>query len=379
MTKHIAQTLKSMATSSSMQMICDRTKEVDYLAEELLDHWSYDLYTRSPRPALLENGMFKPTDLDLACFLMELVKRKAVIVIPKYTSRRPKTVTEGERIVSKDNRHGHVLGLSANKEVFSFSIRIQDANVIKQTQCLGDQVGAPRNFMLVDLDGTWYPGWKCIEFMPSAKENDFLHDKRLWTGNEVVFKNFIHPNRWVSFFGQYYFVTKALIQRLEEENTFLRVKIKEALDNGVSFPSTGHGASPEHPQSERASGEPIKVTAFEAEVDVPMIGSYNSSAITDPAALAKAEALVKSRQYGLLPQLRFAVRATELAYSNHITGTHFEFAFPGWIKGAEWERSYKQAGKRKEWNRLVMAQLFPGQQGIALRWREYLKTERVAE
>lgn len=39
-----------------------------------------------------------------------------------------------------------------------------------------ESVGEPRNFMMVDVDGTWYEGWKTIELLPKAEENQFLHE-----------------------------------------------------------------------------------------------------------------------------------------------------------------------------------------------------------
>jgi hypothetical protein len=176
--KHIAATLKDAAAGDAMQRILNRSAPIQDVIDTLIDHWGYDLYTRKPGPAYYADGAFNATDLDLACFLSALVDRKAVINLPKYEAKRAKTIREGERVLSASNRHGQVQGLTANKEVFSFSVRILDQNVIQAgTEDTPDTVGAFRNFMLVDIDGEWHDGWKTIEFMPSAKENDFLNEK----------------------------------------------------------------------------------------------------------------------------------------------------------------------------------------------------------
>ena len=50
--------------------------------------------------------------------------------------------------------------------------------------------------------------------------------------------------------------------------------------------------------------------------------------------------------------------------------------FPGWIQNAKWEENH--AIKRTHWNRLILTQLGVGEKGIALRYRTFQKTERVA-
>lgn len=272
------------------------------------------------------------------------------------------------------------MSLSANKETFSFSVRILDMNVIQEaTDSSPDTVGAPRNFMLVDIDGTWHDGWSRIEFMPNRKENEFLNDKKLWTENSIYFQNFIHPNRWISFYGAPYFLTKVLIDRLENECAFYRAEEKRLLEKGIDFPRTGAGAPKVYPKSERGESVPVKVAAFECEVDAPFSSSYTALPETQEALVANS-ARVRKLTYTTLPQLRFATRATELAFYNHSCKgqTQAPRIFPHWIRGAAWSVGYVQQGKRTEWNRLVLQQVHPWTVGFALRYRVYEKTERVA-
>jgi hypothetical protein len=372
--KSVAKSIQSLAVSDVMGRILDRTEDVSDLVDPVLDQWKYDLYARKPGPALLENGVLKPTDLDLACFLSALVDREAVINLPSYESRRPRTVREGEWVVGRSNRHGKIVGLVANKEVLSFSVRIWDMNVVTggaHTASGKDEIGAWRNFMLVDLDGEWHKGWRSLEFLPSAKENDFLSDKKLWTGNTVFFDNFVHPNRWTSFYGQHYLLLKCLIARLEDENVFHRAENKRLVAAGLRLPDKEERKG----SAETAPGESEKVLAFECELDAPWTGEFPTLA-KKQSVLDASLARVKERTYTLLPKLRFAARSVELAFRD--AGGTAKGAFPSWISGAAWEKGYVQKGKRTAWDRLVLHQNFPGQVGFALRCRTWEKTERVA-
>lgn len=375
MTKEVAQSLKDLHATDTMAGILDRAHDPKDEITLLKSHWGYDLYTRKPGAAFMENGVFTPTDLDLACFMAALADRNAVINLPRYESRRPKTTRPDEMVVSAANRHGQVLGLTPNKEVFSMSVRIKDANVMKQDTDGKGEVGAYRNFMLVDIDGEWHDGWGKIEFLPTAKENAFLTDKKLWTGNTVYFQNFVHPNRWQSFFGKWYFMTRALIQRLEEEASYLRATLKEIVAVEERAEAIVGSQSPPRPKATTEQGKSVKVTAMEVEVDIPLTGDFKPvRANTDAIQVAKDK--LRKIQYEDLPTLRFAARSTELACHK---SEHFNSGkMPSWIKGAEWTLGYGEAGKRKKWNRLVVAQPIVGQTGYAIRFRKYDKSETVA-
>jgi hypothetical protein len=372
--KNTPKTFTMLVGSEAMESIRDRSKSVDTLAETLLKHWSFDLYSRKPGPAYYnEDGTLETTDLDLVCFLSALADRNAVINLPSYKSLRAKSKREGETVISKANRHGKVLGLSANKSVFTFSIRVEDQNVMQSDGEGNDSTGAPRNFLITGLDGSFYEGWSVIEFVPSAKENDFLNDKKLWTDNKVYFKNFVHPLRWTSFFGSYYFVTKALIDRLEQEVEYYNAQIKRIQALGVRFPTTGDGSKKEWSATKKGETEPVTVTAFEAEVDIPWVREFPDT-MASQEILVNLDKKVHNIKFKQLPALRFATRATELAFFQK---TGRLTSFPAWMKDAKWETNYVQPGKRTEWNRLIMTQRFPFEKGYAIRYREFQKTERI--
>jgi|SRR5579872_2255520 len=423
--KKVATSLATLDSSVPWNQILDPTDDCEELARELLGHWAYDLYERKPRRALLEQGVLTPTDLDLACFLSALGERGAIIDLPTYELRRQATRREGERVVSKDHRHGKVLGLTSNKEVFSFSVRISDLNIVfkaeKCPRCGGDgrvtvakgdygvaetcptckgekvvsspdgegeQAGAPRNFMLVDLDGTWHDGWKKIVFSPSRKENAFLEDKKLWTGNTIFFDNFVHPNRWVSFYGKWYLYTKLLVERFRAEAAFLGQEISRIQAAGVDFPAKGPDAPREWGASEKVGeARSIKVPAFEVEIDADVPRTFAPRPRTQ-AGLIEAKKRMNYLRFELTPALNFHVRATELAFTkkanifawlDNSTMQHNLEPFPSWISGASWEHGYKvKKSDRNLWSRLVLGQNAPFVKGLALRYRVYEKTERVA-
>lgn len=77
--------------------------------------------------------------------------------------------------------------------------------------------------------------------------------------------------------------------------------------------------------------------------------------------------------YGITPRLRFATRATELAYFKHGEGR-----FPSWLTDVKWEKGFVFPKKRTAWDRLVLFQPKVGEMGVAIRKREYDKSEIVS-
>jgi hypothetical protein len=117
-----------------------------------------------------------------------------------------------------------------------------------------------------------------------------------------------------------------------------------------------------------------KVEAFQVEVDVPFIGEFPEYDMTQEN-LIMLNTKRNNITYTIIPKLRFMVRATELAYRQH-EKKHGETT-PAWIENAKWEKGWRAKGKRTDWDRLVLFQPAPGQQGVAIRKRVYEKSERV--
>lgn len=376
MSKEVASTLTSILDNPILRDILDRGADMRSTIERVQDFWGMDLYTRKPGPAY-RDGVFVGTDLDLACFLYALVDRKAVIKIPTYENLRAKTHTEGQALSSRHNRHGQILALVSNKETFVFSVKIKDMNVMTT-----DSVGDYRNFSLTDFDGDWYDGWRVVEFLPTADENKFITENKLWTDSKIVFKNFVHPMRWTSFYGQYYLITKALIARLRDEMPTMTAIVQEMEQSGVSRASAQRRIDV---QTERRTdlprktvkveeGKKVQVNAFEVELDLPdASGNYSGPVVRGTEGLLQMDQkLVNYRR--AISLLQFMTRATELALFKH-----GDDRLPSWIKDAEWVRDYVQPGKRKKWDRLVLFQPAVGQRGVALRKRVWSKSEEVSE
>jgi len=68
--KHIARSLKTLLENPFVKSILDRSCDLTRVSETVKSWWGYDLMTRKPSPAYNDYGIFKGTDLDLACFLM---------------------------------------------------------------------------------------------------------------------------------------------------------------------------------------------------------------------------------------------------------------------------------------------------------------------
>jgi len=372
--KHVAATLKTILDNPTMQFIMDRTLPLDDVVDLVQKYWTVDMYTRKPGPALV-NGIFEGTDLDLAVFLTGLADRGAVLNLPRYKAMRPSTIREGERLSSKENRHGKILGLVSNKEVFSFSLRIQDMNVMTS-----ESVGEPRTFSVTTPDGNWYDGWDRIEWDPSADENKFLTENDIWTGNKVIFKHFVHPNRWISMYGQHYFMTKALIERLTEQAADNFKQMKKMQADGIEYPVEGEkGARKVWPKSTKEEGKSVKFETLEVEIDFPMSNKYPQLDSTQGNLVY----LTNQRKFWnstVIPNLRFQTRITEYAfYDNGIKNAGGE-KMPAWLSGGTvWERDFKLPRKQIKWDRLKLVQPGVGEFSVAIRKRIKTKAEMMAK
>lgn len=357
---------------TEVRRLLDRQQDVRACAGRVLDNWRYDLDSRSFGPAYHdpETGKHR-TELDLAVFMAALAERRAVITLPKYKSRRAATATEGEVVVSKENRHGRVSGLTSNKDVFSFNVRIEDANVITT----GD-VGKPRNFMLQDLDGKWHDGWKVVKFIADTDAEKKLFAK----APEVTFDYFVHPNRWTSIYSRPYLLAKVAILRLADQQKFLKAE-RRRLRKELNVAPTAW------PKSTKVGADKKETFwAFNVDIDgVKFAGDYEAYPASKKS-LDEIEMLLR-RTNELLEKLRFHTRASEFAFwkygvlksmpvdsvSGYLSGIITTgLRQPNWATG-EWQTGYKETPRaRTFWARLER------DEGLVLRWRAWKKTERVA-
>jgi hypothetical protein len=321
---------------------------------------------RNPSPALDPDGNFIATDLDLLSFMCPLVQRGAVIEFPFYQSHRASPVRANERRISTPSRFGVLTNMTSNREYFSMSARMVDQSVIASDPADGhEKPGAFRNFMVVGPDGLWHDGWKKIIFNPTAEENRFITEKRLWSGGTVYFKNAVHPNRKQSIFSAHYYLLKMLYERLEDERKFAQSEVDRLKTAGVQF-SEGEGPKDYGPsEPSGALQEKVTITCFEAVIDMPDFeGSYAPYPDT-PAGLAAAYNRANELKSTLKPKAQFTIRASELAY--HLHGKQERWVAP-WMEGRSF-KPYKVPRGRVVWEQIVLSN------DVSYRWRECSRTD----
>jgi hypothetical protein len=365
--KHISKSLSTLLVNPMVLDILDRTKDIEPIANIAAGFWDYDLFSRKPSPAYNEYGVFKGTDLDLACFLYALTGRGAVIKIPYYKSGTKKVKRADQMRISSEAQ-GAITGLVGNENFFKFSVQIIDQNVVGE-----DKVGDFRTYTLTDHEGNWSDQWRLIEFVPTLNENKFITENKLWTGNKIIFSNFAHPNRWTSFFGHYYVISKLAVDRLAENISYLNKTIKEILAEGIEYPE-GEGPATKPPGTyEYGDTVSKKFRSFQAKIFVPELGlkgeypKINHDQANLVATYQKAKRLKR-----LKSSLMFMTRATELAHFNNPD------RMPAWIKNVEWEPGFREPGKRTDWERLKLFQPEPGKHSVSILKRTYEKAARVS-
>ncbi len=407
--KKVAKSLTGMLSDPLMAEILDRGSSVMELVPAILDDWSYNLLERKPGPAVLEDGTFVGTDLDLLFVIQAIAKIKSWISIPEdYKPMRQSHRREGETHFGGDRR-GRVLGVAANKDVFSFSARMPDKTVMND-----DGSDAYRSFALTGLSGEFHKGLGTITFNPPEEWKQMIKDRKLeHDPGSIQIKYPIHPARAGSYFGKPHMRVQALLTRCEEEMTWYGMMVKRMVGAGVKYPDGKSGNKKEWGKTTPSSdSKKIKVPAFESMLYIPGVLPhpvlmafpqkkvkekwsewYNrvvdeSSAISDtctwfPNYENSTENLVMCKdhyrylRYTAIPDLRFIARGNQLAYLKYGEERLGPNKFPHWIKNAAWEDDFVFPGKRAKYKRLVLFQEKPGMYGISLVHRRYEKSEKV--
>jgi len=360
--------------------LSDRATDIRAPLNRLLDAWSFDLSSRKPGVAYVDDSGAAVTTLDLACFLSALADARAVVNLPEYQVRRAKTVTEGQMVVSNKNRHGRIISLSSNQDAFSFGFVCEDANVIDDQ----GNVGLPRTYLMQDIDGQWYEGWKSVDLLPTGLPGE-VFQKLAGALSTLVFQYFIHPNRWPSFYGVPHLLALAADQRISDQLRFLKTeskRLKEILNiEPKVWPKT----------SKIGDEEKIKIWAMNVELDgFNLIGEYKQYPDTQDGL--DSCNILSARLRAQQKNLRFQMRATAFAFYNEAIKPNIpEDKFldwqkgeiaelqtlqprkSGWVVDKQWETGWKEKPKsRTFWARMEI------KEGYHVRFKLREKTESVS-
>lgn len=361
MSKQVAKSIKHILDDETIQLIRDRSYQIDELIPEVLEYNTPDLYKRAPSPADKDTGI---TSLDMSTFLSALAERKAIIKLPEYKSGSASvTRRKDEHVLDPENRKGQIIGLVSNVDFFNFSISIKDHNVMRSNE-KGEKLGVPRTFTVFRF-GEWYEGWKEIEFIPNVKENDFITNFQLSDKGKITFDLFVNPEKRFNIFSKNYFLLKTLILRVVEESNYYKTlagKLPKPKGTGKAAPSLYD----KHDYV--ATGKKlisVKKPAMNVEVDIPnFIGSYSKE-----KDFNKVKERHRHLQFDVLPVLRYHARCLEFAYWKFGQGR-----LPPWIKNAKIQEE-KQA--RTLWQRVIYGQSAVGERGHGVRYRVFEKSVQI--
>lgn len=338
--KQIAKTLRSILDNPVVAQALDRSQPVDGLVEEVQSEWRADLVDRKPAPAYIRGtdgeALYSGTDLDLFTVMVALGDRNAVINIPRYENMRATTLRSDQHVVSKNNRHGQVLGLTSHRNVHSFSTRIKDYNVVQSKPDGKEEVGAYRNFALVGVDGQLHNGWDVIEFKATPEEKKFFEERKLYTvPGTIVVHNFVHPNLANAMYGSPSLSHRALSNRLDDEASFYRGLAGKLRGQGIILSEEMGSGSGKPIFTEKGESESVPVRNIEVLLKMPEFqGSYalrgkdEAGKVVEyeqmPTRKASQEKVLRyaaeranALTYSLAPQVRALTRAVDLAFFLH--------------------------------------------------------------
>jgi hypothetical protein len=351
------------------QIIMDRTRPItDEIVSALIAQGTMSYAGRNPRPALDFDGNIQTTDLDLLSFLVPLAARNAVIEIPEYKSRRQVVKNSDERKVGT-NQFGPITSLVSNRNVFSFSIKIHDKTIVTKDDIGDETIGGYRNYMVVDCNGEIYNGWNKIVINPNAKENAFLSEKHLWTGNTVYFKHFVHPNRWKSVFGAPHLLKKMLLARIDDEARFYRREIKRL--HGLGIYGSSNFTKKERVVTVRGATKKVVVQTLEMLLSLPKFSGEYVAVPNTVDGLLMAYRRARLLTYTLKPAVQFVVRANEAAFFKFGLDEKGLGRIASWLKKCKWVEGKKSP-------RSALYQMMKFNDNVSLLYRLKTKTERVS-
>ena|GEM_PF-4008026 len=236
MSGNIAKSLANLYQNRLVRVALDKSQSLDDVIDDLFSFWSPDLSKRKPslEVQVVDGSPSFVTSLDFLPLLLNFAIRNSFVNIRYYDNLRPSVKKSGEKVISKENRHGYVLQINANKETHAFSILIRDFNVIERLSDGSERVGLPRKFNILDDAGRWYDGFNHLEFTASLTSGE-LELLKFKENVDIIFKYFVHPSRAMSIYSSGYLITKLFEDRCADEARFYRNLAAELRDGGVSL------------------------------------------------------------------------------------------------------------------------------------------------
>ncbi len=329
----VAKTVMSVAsmTHPHAKTITNRAipLSVDFVQKILsLTHFSFS--GRKPRKQKNKRGEKRPTDMDLASFLIGLLQKPTILELPEYTTALPRTVIAGERHLDT-RRYGQLLNLVSHKSRLSFGVRIHDATIKRRSSLEEDRLGAPRTFMIINYEGKWHSGWKGTSWDFRKAERGFRERYDLSADiHHLGYKYFVHLNRRHSIFSYSHLLLKLVWQRIEDELAFYREELKR-LGNYNTNPNSDY-----FNVLEVGASTSVMVPSFVMALEGYSYTGEYSPVEASEEGYKKAQAHVDFLQYQLRPRVQFVVRANEAAFYHYGKPQGY---VAGWIRGVYWEKT----------------------------------------
>ena len=309
------ETLRAVASGADQlaAQILDRSKPLTRdVMEAVLRRSVFSWKGRTPQPGYdVDGNIVNAGDLDFASFFVELAIRRAVIEIHDYQNRRPLVLKKGMQKHGNIS-FGQIKRLVSHQQALSFSIHIRDQSVGMERDGI-EELGHPMNFMVVDIDGTWYDGCRTIYFRPNAAENAFLYERGLLIDDSISFRFFVHPNRWQALYGAPYLLLHLLVARMDDEASYYRKDLKRLKELGI-VPDKGPSDEYESVGDTRR----VRIRSFETALDgVVLSGTTDDYRLPSSDSKTRAQAAYDRQRlitYTWKPAAQFVRRADELAY-----------------------------------------------------------------
>lgn len=318
---------------TEMRNILDLSVDMENTIDLIMRKWEYDIISSD------KLGY----EFDMVAYLFSLLRRNAIIVLPKYKAVTSTNLNE-KMIIIPENRHGRLIGIQGNSKTFSFTIRIIDMNVIN-----GDKLGEVRCFRLTDPEGSWYSGLDKLQVVTADQDNKLTENKMY--GDDIKFDFFIDPRRWIQLYSPEYFITKCLMNRLKLEASYYYDCIKLMLAEGIQYPEK---KEPSWPTTEQ-KGEKRLIKLFTVNVDHPdYVGQFPSFPSTQNMLIELTNRRNKII-YSITPKLNFIIRAIEYAFfKSNQPDQDIPEEIKEKIKSFEWK---KIKLKRTEWDELNLGEI----------------------